>query len=567
MADKSKGYANRLTEYGDRDFSLYIRRTFASSMGFTKETLDKPIIGIVNTYSDLNNCHRGFKELLEAVKRGVTAAGGLPLEFPVISLGEIFLSPTSMMLRNLMAMDVEAMLTAQPLDAVVLMGGCDKTLPALLMGAASAGIPAIALASGPMLTGNFDGERVGACTDCRRFWAQYRRGDIDHDTVQAVQPKLVPTAGTCGVMGTASTMACLTEALGMMLPGGAAIPAVYAERLQHGELTGKKAVELSVNRITPEQIMTKEAFDNALRVLLAIGGSTNGIIHLTAIAGRLGIPIDLEHLNELSDDTPVLVALKPTGQYYMEDFYRAGGLPVVLQALKNKLHLDVMTVTGQTMGNCIGGDVPWADWQDVIYPMDDPLQPAGALIALKGNLAPNGAILKRSAASPHLLNSTGRAVVFTSLADLAARVDDPDLDVEPDDFLVLQNAGPIGAPGMPEAGYLPIPKKLTGVKDMVRISDARMSGTAFGTIVLHISPESAVGGLLGLVRSGDMIELNADKREINLLVDEDELERRREADPIQLPPAPRGYERLFRESVQQAHLGMDFDFLRHEDSE
>jgi dihydroxy-acid dehydratase len=567
MDDKSKGYANRLTEYGDRDFSLYIRRTFASSMGFMNETLDKPIIGIVNTYSDLNNCHRGFKELAEAIKRGVTAAGGLPLEFPVISLGEIFLSPTSMMLRNLMAMDVEAMLTSQPLDAVVLMGGCDKTLPALLMGAASAGIPAIAIASGPMLTGNFDGERVGACTDCRRYWAQYRRGDIDHDTVQAVQPKLVPTAGSCGVMGTASTMACLTEALGMMLPGGAAIPAVYAERLHHGELTGKKAVELSVNRITPDKIMTKEAFDNALRVLLAIGGSTNGIIHLTAIAGRLGIPIDLEHLNDLSDETPVLVALKPTGQYYMEDFYRAGGLPVVLQALKDKLHLDVMTVTGQPMGEWLEDDVAWADWQDVIYPFDEPLQPAGALIALKGNLAPNGAILKRSAASPHLLNTTGRAVVFTSLQDLAARVDDPDLDVKPDDFLVLQNAGPIGAPGMPEAGYLPIPKKLTGVKDMIRISDARMSGTAFGTIVLHISPESAVGGLLGLVQSGDMIELNADKREINLLVDDAEIERRQQENPIQLPPVARGYERLFRESVQQAHLGMDFDFLRHEDSE
>jgi len=567
MDDKPKGYANRLTEYGDRDFSIYIRRTFASSMGFSNATLDKPIIGIVNTYSDLNNCHRGFKELVEAVKRGVSAAGGLPLEFPVISLGEVFLSPTSMMLRNLMAMDVEAMLKAQPLDAVVLMGGCDKTLPALLMGAASAGVPAITLASGPMLTGNFDGERVGACTDCRRFWAQYRRGDIDHDTVQGVQSHLVPTAGTCGVMGTASTMACLTEALGMMLPGGAAIPAVYAERLRHGELTGQKAVELSVNRITPNQIMTKEAFDNALRVLLAIGGSTNGIIHLTAIAGRLGIHLDLEHLNTLSDDTPVLVALKPTGQYYMEDFYRAGGLPVVLQTLKDKLHLDVMTVTGQTMGEWLGDDFQWADWQDVIHPVDDPLQPAGALIALKGNLAPNGAILKRSAASPHLLNSTGRAVVFTSLADLAARVDDPDLDVKPDDFLVLQNAGPIGAPGMPEAGYLPIPKKLTGVKDMVRISDARMSGTAFGTIVLHVSPESAVGGLLGLVQSGDMIELNADKRQINLLVDDEEIERRRQANPVQLPHVARGYERLFQESVQQAHLGMDFDFLRHESLE
>jgi dihydroxy-acid dehydratase len=564
MDEKSKGYANRLTEYGDREFSLYIRRTFASSMGFSNETLDKPIIGIVNTFSELNNCHRGFKELVEAVKRGVSAAGGLPLEFPVISLGEVFLSPTSMMLRNLMSMDVEAMLKAQPLDAVVLMGGCDKTLPALLMGAASAGLPAIVLAAGPMLAGDFEGETVGACTDCRRFWAQYRRGEIDEATVQGVQPQLVPTAGTCGVMGTASTMACLTEALGMMLPGGAAIPAVYAERLRHGELTGQQAVQLSTERITPDQIMTEEAFDNALRVLLAIGGSTNAIIHLTAIAGRLGIQIDLERLNTLSDDTPVLVALKPTGQYYMEDFYRAGGLPVVLQALKEKLHLNVLTVTGQTIGEWLEDDYQFPDWQNIISPIHEPLQPVGALIALKGNLAPDGAILKRSAASPHLLNTTGRAVVFSSLEDLAKRMDDPELDVKPDDFLVLQNAGPIGAPGMPEAGYLPIPKKLTGVKDMVRLSDARMSGTAFGTIVLHISPESAVGGVLGLVQSGDMIELSADKRQINLLVDDEELDRRRQAHPIQLPHVARGYEHLFQETVQQAHLGMDFDFLRHE---
>ncbi len=358
------GYANRLTEYGDREFALFLRRSFAQSMGLSHEALGKPIVGIVNTYSELNNCHRGFPELVEAVKRGAWQAGGLPLEFPVISLGEVFLSPTSMMLRNLMSMDVEAMLRAQPLDAAVLMGGCDKTLPALLMGAASAGIPAIALAAGPMLTGSYLGERVGACTDCRRYWAQFRRGEIGRETIDEVESQLAPTAGTCGVMGTASTMACLTEALGMMLPGGAAVPAVYAERLRHGEATGKQAVALAQSRLTPDRIMTAAAFDNALRALLAIGGSTNGIIHLTAIAGRLGIQLSLERVNELSD-TPVLVDLKPTGTGYMEDFHRAGGMPVVLNELRRWLNLDAMTVTGRSL-------------REVVTPPSNPLPVHGS---------------------------------------------------------------------------------------------------------------------------------------------------------------------------------------------
>jgi dihydroxy-acid dehydratase len=560
---KQHGFANRLTQYGDPEFALFLRRSFAQSMGYSREALGKPIVGIVNTYSELNNCHRGLRELCEAVKRGVWQAGGLPLEFPVISLGEVFLSPTSMMMRNLMSMDVEVMLKAQPLDAAVLMGGCDKTLPAMLMGAASAGVPAIALAAGPMLTGSLDGERIGACTDCRRYWAQYRRGEIDRDTLDQAEGQLVPTAGTCGVMGTASTMACITEALGMMLPGGAAVPAVHADRLRVGEATGKQAVQLAQSGLTPDRIMTRESLDNALRVLLAIGGSTNGIIHLAAIAGRLGIRLELSRLNELSAETPVLVDLKPTGVGYMEDFHRAGGLPIVMHELKRWLNLDVPTVTGQPYH--LNGDYRWPDWQQIIRRADEPLQAQGGLVALTGNLAPDGAILKRSAASPHLINKTGRAVVFTSLDDLAARVDSPDLDVTPDDILVLQNAGPKGAPGMPEAGYLPIPKKLTGVKDMVRISDARMSGTAFGTIVLHVSPEAAVGGTLGLVRDGDMIELSVDRCALNLLVDERELEARR----AQQPPTPmryqRGYERLYLDSIQQAHLGADFDFLRHPD--
>jgi dihydroxy-acid dehydratase len=560
-----QGLSRNLTETGDRDFAVYMRRSFAKAMGYTSDSLGKPIIGILNNYSELNNCHRGLRELSEAVKRGVYQAGGLPLEFPTISLGEIFLSPTSMMYRNLMSMDVEAMLTAQPLDAVVLLGGCDKTLPAMLMGASSANIPAIVIAAGPMLTGSFQRERLGACTDCRRFWATYRRGEIDRSVIDQVEDQLAPTVGTCGVMGTASTMACLTEALGMMLPGGAAVPAVHAERLRHGERSGAVAVELAYAERTPAQIMTPPAFENALRVLHAIGGSTNAIVHLTAIAGRLGIRLHLEQFDRLGNETPVLVALKPSGQYYMEDFYRAGGLPVVLQQLKPQLNLNTLTVTGKSLGDLLADDRPWPDWQSVIHRIDEPLRPNGAQVVLHGNLAPDGAILKRSAASPHLLNTTGRAVVFSSLEDMAMRIDDPDLDVLPDDFLVLQNAGPIGAPGMPEAGYLPIPRKLTGVKDMVRISDARMSGTAFGTIVLHVAPEAAIGGPLGLIRHGDRIELSVDRRELNLLVDDQELARRRADWVSPVPPAPRGHDRLFQQSVMQANLGMDFDFLQHEE--
>ena len=564
MNTKSYGLANRLTEYGDREFAVYLRRSFAKSMGYSDEALSKPIVGVLNTFSELNNCHRGFRELAEAVKRGVWQAGGLPLEFPTISLGEVFLYPTSMMMRNLMSMDVEVMIRAQPLDAVVLMGGCDKTLPALLMGAASAGLPASALAAGPMLTGHYGHERLGACTDCRRFWAQYRRGEIDAPAIKQIEDNLAVTSGTCAVMGTASTMACLTEALGMMLPGGASIPAVHADRLRQAEETGKQAVALAHSGLTPAQIMTEAAFENAMRVLLAIGGSTNGIIHLTAIAGRLGFRLDLARLDALSETTPVLVDLKPSGDYYMEDFHRAGGMEVVLQELKPWLNLETLTVTGQTLGRRLAREYRWPDWQNVIRPAENPLQRDGALVVLRGSLAPAGAVLKRSAASPHLLNVTGRAVVFTSLADLAARVDDPALDVRPNDFLVLQNAGPIGGPGMPEAGYLPIPKKLASVKDMVRISDARMSGTAFGTVVLHVSPEAAAGGPLGLVRHGDLIELSVAKRELNLLVAEGELAARRAQQPPAQPLPARGYERLYDRSIQQAHLGVDFDFLRHE---
>ncbi|UCF38004.1 MAG: dihydroxy-acid dehydratase [Acidobacteriota bacterium] len=562
-----KGLGNRLTQYGDEEFALYLRRSFASSMGFSREALGKPIIGILNTYSELNNCHRHLPELVQAVKRGVWQAGGLPLEFPTISLGEVFLSPTSMMYRNLMSMDVETMIKAQPLDGVVLVGGCDKTLPAMLMGAASADLPCIVLAAGPMLANQYQGERVGACTDCRRFWGMFRRGEIDDDEIGVIESRLAPTAGTCGVMGTASTMACAIEALGMMVPGGAAAPAVYAERLRIAEETGVLAMGLVDAGLSPSKIMTTLAFENSLRILSAIGGSTNAIIHLTAVAGRLGINLELEHLDRISSETPVLVDLKPTGEGYMEDFFQDGGVPALMQALGDRLDQGCLTVTRRSIRENLETVRPNRGVRKIIHSIQDPVYSSGALAVLRGNLAPDGAILKCSAATPSLLNGRGRAVVFSSLGDLAERVDDPELDVRPEDFLVLQNAGPVGAPGMPEAGYLPIPKKLKGVKDMVRISDARMSGTAFGTIVLHVSPESAVGGLLGLVRSGDLIELSVDKRSLNLLVEDDELAARKASQEPRSPQPKRGYERLYHRSIQQAHLGADFDFLRKEPEE
>jgi dihydroxy-acid dehydratase len=558
----STGLARGLTNYGDRDFALYLRRSFARSMGYSMSALARPIIGIANSASGFNNCHRHFPELLEAVRRGVLSAGGLPMDFPTISLGEVFLEPTSMLYRNLMSMDVEEMVRAQPMDAVVLVGGCDKTVPAQLMGAASAGVPAVHLMAGPMMAGRHHGERLGACTDCRRFWAKYRAGQLTKDEIAGIEGNLATTAGTCAVMGTASTMACLAETLGMALPGTAAIPAVHADRLRAAEATGETAVALARSRVTPAQILTPKAIENALRVLLAIGGSTNAIIHLTAVAGRVGVPIDLRALNRLSDETPVLVDLKPSGQHYMEDFFAAGGVGAVLRELRDRLHLDCVGVTGETLGARLDGDDAWVD-RGVIRSAGEPFQPVGGLVALFGSLAPGGAILKRSAADARLFETEGRAVVFDSLEDLSARIDDPALDVTPADFLVLKNAGPKGAPGMPEAGYLPIPTKLSraGVTDMVRISDARMSGTAFGTIVLHVTPEAAAGGPLAQVRSGDRIRLSVKERRLDLLVDPAELARRTMS--ASAAPAPtRGYRRLYADHVLQADAGCDFDFLR-----
>ena len=560
--DSAGGLARGLTHYGDAGFALYLRRSFARSMGYSSALLARPTVGICHAASDLNNCHRHFPELIEAVKRGVLAAGGLPLAFPTISLGEVFLHPTSLMYRNLMAMDVEEMCRAQPLDAVVLVGGCDKTVPAQLMGAASANVPAVQLVAGPMMSARHEGERLGACTDCRRFWARFRAGEIDRAQIERVETRLATTAGTCAVMGTASTMACIAEALGMLVPGTAAIPAVHADRLRAAEETGRAAVALAASRLAPSRIITREAVENALTVLLAIGGSTNAVIHLAAIAGRVGVRLSLAHLNELSDATPVLVDLKPTGVHYMEDFFAAGGMSAVLHELKPRLHLDCLTITGETLGERLAVPPQWVD-RAVIRPFGEPFQRVGGLIALFGTLAPNGAILKRSAASADLFEREGRAVVFASPADLAARIDDPSLDVRPEDFLVMQNSGPTSGYGMPESGYLPIPAKLAraGVKDMVRISDARMSGTAYGTVVLHVSPEAAIGGPLALVRNGDRIRLSARERRIDLEVGVAELARRRAA--WQGPPrASRGYQKLYAEHVLQAEEGCDFDFLR-----
>jgi dihydroxy-acid dehydratase len=471
-----------------------------------------------------------------------------------------------MFLRNLMAMDSEEMIRAQPMDSVVLIGGCDKTVPALLMGAASADVPAIMTVTGPMITGNYKGERLGACTDCRRLWAEHRAGRIDAAEIEEINGRLAPGPGTCMVMGTASTMALLTEAMGMMLPGGAAIPAVHADRLRHAEATGKRAVALASEKLRPSDIMTRRSMTNALRVLQAIGGSSNAVVHLAAIAGRLGFDLDLVELDRLGGDTPVLVDLKPTGQHYMEDLFNAGGLTPVLRSLGDLIDGDCRTVTGRTIAEDLADAAPaWA--QEIVRPLSDPIHVGGGIRLLRGNLCPNGAIIKQSAARKELLQHTGRAVVFSSLADMAERLDDPDLDVNADDILVLQNAGPKGAPGMPEAGYIPIPKKLAaaGVKDMVRISDARMSGTAFGSIVLHISPESAAGGPLALVRSGDRISLDVAKGRLDLLVDDAELEERRKAwSPPDHVVARRGYAKLYFDEVPQAEHGCDFNFLRAE---
>ncbi len=562
-APAARGLRRNLATYGDPGFSLFLRKAFIKAAGFSDDALDRPIIGITNTFSDFNPCHGNVPRLIEAVKRGVMLAGGLPMEFPTISIHESFANPTSMFLRNLMAIDTEEMIRAQPCDSVVLIGGCDKTVPAQLMGAVSADVPAIQLITGPMLVGHHKGEVLGACTDCRRLWGQHRAGQIDEAEIEVLSGRLAPTQGTCMVMGTASTMGCLVEALGIALPGSGTIPATHADRIRAAEASGREAVRLAKGGPKPSELLTKTAFRNALTVLQAIGGSTNGLVHLAAIARRAGLSIDLEEFDAIGRKVPVLIDLKPSGDHYMEHFHWAGGVPKLMKELGDHLDRSAPTIDGRTIGEIADAaeDIPN---QTIIRSAASPVKPTGGMAVLRGNLAPGGAVIKHSAASPALLKHTGRAVVFASVEDMVRRIDDPALDVKADDVLVLTNAGPKGAPGMPEAGYIPIPKKLAqaGVKDMVRISDARMSGTAFGTIVLHITPESAVGGPLGLVRDGDLIRLDVEAREIALLVDEAELERRKGEwqPPAHLTQVSRGYRHLYLTTVLQADEGCDFDF-------
>ena len=563
MNKKKSGMYKNLTNYGDSEFSIFLRKAFIKGMGYSEEMLNKPIIGITNTYSDYNPCHGNVPDLIKSVKAGILSSGAIPLEFPTISIHESFAYPTSMYLRNLMSIDTEEMMKAQPMDACVLIGGCDKTVPAQLMGAFSANIPAIQLVTGPMLTGSHRGERVGACTDCRGYWAKFRAEEIDLAEINEVNNQLVPTVGTCGVMGTASTMALITEALGMMISNGASAPAVSAERKRIAEETGKVAVEIASKSFNPKSFLTLKNFKNALTVLSAIGGSTNGIVHLTAMAGRLGIDIDLNEFDKMTKDTPMIVDLKPSGSGYMEDLFKSGGLPRILNELKDYLYLDAITVTGETIKEII--DKNKYNWkQEVIRKVENPIFDKGSIAVLKGNLAPRSAIIKQSAASKELLAHEGVVEVFENLQDLANRIDSDDLNVTKDSILLLKNIGPIGAPGMPEAGLIPIPKKLAkqGVKDMVRISDGRMSGTAAGTIILHVCPEAAAGGTLDIVKSGDIIKLDVKQRLLELKLSDEEIAIRKKSKKSNTEIKRRGYDKIFHESVLQADKGADFDFLR-----
>ena len=543
----------------------WLRRAAFKAEGFDEPSYEgKPIIGICNTWSELTHCNSHLRDLAESVKIGVWQAGGFPMEFPVMSLGEYNMKPTTMLYRNLLSMDVEESITANPIDGVVLLGGCDKTTPALLMGAASADIPSILVTGGPQLKGNWKGEELGSCTDCRRYEVELRAGTITEDDWAELQSCIVRSNGHCMTMGTASTMATIGEALGMALPGNAAIPAVDSRRKQMAEAAGRQIVALSQTDLKPSKLMTQSAFENAIRCVHAIGGSTNAIIHLIAIAGRVGINLPLELFDELSKTTPFLLNLKPSGQYLMEDFYYAGGVPALMNRISHLLDLTNVTVTGKTLGENISGQQ--AHLPDVIRTVDDPLDPEGGLAVLYGNLAPTGAIIKPTAASPDLMVHTGRAVVFNDHDDLYARIDDPDLDVTPDDVLVMKNGGPIGAPGMPEWGFLPIPKKIlaTGVRDMVRISDARMSGTAFGTVVVHASPESANGGPLSAVEDGDQITLDVPNRRLSLDISESEMDARIKSNYENGPEFQRGFKWLHARHITQADKGCDFDFLRSE---
>lgn len=540
----------------------FIPRSWMKAQGFGPEMFDgRPVIGIANTWSELTPCNRHLRELAEHVRRGVLMAGGFPLEFPVTSLGEPLMRPTTMMFRNLAAMDVEETIRANPIDGVVLLAGCDKTTPALLMGAASCDVPAILVSGGPMLNGRFRGQELGSGTDIFRFDEAYRTGRLSRAAYDAAEAAMSRSAGSCMTMGTASTMASLGEAMGIALGDNAAIPAADSRRLALCERAGRRIVELVREGTRMSDILTRAAFENAIVVNGAIGGSTNAVLHLLALAGRLGVPLSLDDWDRLGRGVPCLVDLKPSGRFLMEAFFHAGGLPALMKRISDRLRLDAATVDGVTLGERIADAESFDD--EVIRPLDRPVSVHGGMVVLRGNLAPGGAILKPSAASPALMKHRGRAVVFASAEEFRARIDDPDLDVDETSVLVLQNAGPIGYPGMPEVGNLALPRKLLdrGVTDMVRISDGRMSGTAYGTVVLHVAPEAAVGGPLALVRTGDFIALDVEERTLALEVPEEELERRRAAWTAPPPAFDRGYGRLFLDHVQQADAGVDFDVL------
>lgn len=554
--------------FGKRDRWGLAHRAWLRAEGFTDRVFEgKPVIGICNSWSELNNCNAHLRQVAEAVKRGVWEGGGFPLEFPTISLGEMLMKPTTMLYRNLMAMDVEESIHAYPLDGVVLLCGCDKTTPAQLMGAASADVPAIVVPGGPMLRGMWRGTPLGSGTDVRRLWDEVRSGRLSEEEWCELESCISRSAGHCAVMGTASTMASLAEALGMTLPGCADIPAADSRRLAIAEESGRRMVEMAREELRPSRILTEEAFENAIRVLMALGGSTNAIIHLVAIAGRLGLELPLSKFDEISRLTPVLANVKPSGEFLMEDFHYAGGSPAVMKEIGSWLHTKALTVNGKTLGENIARAGCFN--RAVVKPLNQPLYPEGGTVVLKGNLAPQGAVIKHSAASPHLLRLKGRAIVFENNEDLLARLDDPNLDVDEQSVLVLKNAGPKGAPGMPEWGHLPIPAKLlkAGVKDMLRISDARISGTSFGTIVVHVSPESAVGGPLAIVKDGDWIEMDVAERRLELLVPEAEMKQRFARWRPPQPHFQRGYGKMFLEHILQAHEGCDFDFLRGFQSE
>ena len=553
--------------FGPQSLRAFGHRSRTLQMGFSRKDYEgKPVIGILNTWSELSHCHSHFRERAQDVKRGVWQAGGFPVEIPVMSLAEVYQKPTTMMYRNLLSMEVEEVLRSYPIDGCVLMGGCDKTPPGLLMGALSMGLPSIFVPAGPMLRGNWHGKTLGSGSDVWKYWDELRAGNITEDDWQDIEEGIARSVGTCMTMGTAATMTSIVETLGFSLPNASTIPAPDSNHPRMASNSGRRIVDMVWEDLTPKDILTWPSIENAVRVLMALGGSTNALIHLIAIAKRAGFSVPLELFEQLGKSTPYLVNMRPSGEYLMEDFHYAGGLAALLQEMRPLLHCDALTCTGKSLGENIERFQIFN--HKVIKPLKHPILAEGGLIILKGNLAPNGAVIKTSAATPALLNHRGKAIVFDDYNDMERQLDDPDLDVDESSILVLRNSGPQGGPGMPEWGMLPIPKKLVqkGVRDMVRISDARMSGTSYGTCVLHVSPESWVGGPLALVKTGDVIELNVTNREINVLISDEEIEARRQTWSPKIRKFKRGYGQLFTEHVQQADEGCDFDFLSSDEA-